>query len=436
MTVRSSIPTLRVVPFTTVLFMLINFLGSAFAGEFERVSVLSDGSEANRASNFPSLNADGSITVFESTATNLVAEDTNGKSDIFLHNRNTAETIRVSVNNAGVEANDACYDPAVSGNGNFVVYESYATNLVEGIKERSPRIYLYDVANKKTELVSVSASGAPADGCVDASISGDGRFVVFSSRSPLIEEDFNNEEDIYLRDRQNGVTRHISIADHWDMPNGQCRRPQISENGQYIVFDSLASNLISSDLNGCGDIFLYDQNDNKITCITALNEYEQANSDSETAHISANGNFVVFESKGNNLVEMDTNAVADIFLKNLETGEFLRISVNNEGEQANKNSKDPVISGDGKYVVFVSRASNLDPAGKAKGNQVYIHDIEQGTTRLGGMATDGRVQRGNSEVPMISSDGKIVVFKSSISNLVENDKNYMSDIFLNILATE
>ena len=120
----------------------------------------------------------------------------------------------------------------------------------------------------------------------------------------------------------------------------------------------------------------------------------------------------------------------------METGEISRISVNNAAEEANKNSKDPVISGDGKLVVFVSRASNLDPTGKAKGNQVYIRDIEQNTTHLGGMATDGRVQRGNSEVPMISSDGKIIVFKSSISNLVENDKNYMSDIFVNILVPE
>ena len=200
--------------------------------------------------------------VFSSDSTRLVPGDTNDKGDVFVHDRETGQTTRVSVASDGTQANDEAFYfyPSISADGRFVVYASAADNLVPDDTNNMWDIFLHDRETGQTTRVSVASDGTQANSYVRTpSISANGRFVVFSSEADnLVPGDTNNREDVFLHDQQTGRTMLVSVADDGSQKNGGSYYPSISAGGRFSAFLSLANDLVTGDTNGVRDVFVRD----------------------------------------------------------------------------------------------------------------------------------------------------------------------------------
>lgn len=176
-----------------------------------QASVDSAGAAGNAASAHATVSRDGSV-AFESLASNLVANDSNAVQDIFLHRRKTGETVLVSVDSSGIQGNKASSAPGISANGRRIVFQSSATNLVANDSNGAADIFLRDLESGETRRISLSSDGTQSNGASQApTISADGNWVVFSSRaSNLVEGDDNGQTDFFIRDLVNGITERIS----------------------------------------------------------------------------------------------------------------------------------------------------------------------------------------------------------------------------------
>jgi Tol biopolymer transport system component len=200
-----------------------------------RVSVASDGTQANEISLNPSISADGRYVAFDSFASNLVIGDTNGVLDVFVHDRLTGWTQRVSVSSAGVQGNQSSHTPSISADGRYVAFQSEATNLVDGDTNGWFDIFVHDRHTGVTELVSMGRDGGRANGTSRyASISAEGRFVAFySDADNLVSGDTNQQPDIFVRDRHRGVTELVSRASDGRQGNGMSESAAISADGRW-----------------------------------------------------------------------------------------------------------------------------------------------------------------------------------------------------------
>jgi Tol biopolymer transport system component len=283
------------------------------------VSVASDGTQANDPSSDPASSGDGRAVAFDSIATNLVAGDTNAEIDIFVRDRQTAETTRVSVASDGTQTNDLSVLPAINADGRYVAFESEATNLVPGDSNGRRDIFVRDRQTAETTRVSVASDGTQGSSefgfsqGADASISAEGRFVAFQAGFPnLVPGDANT---------------CVSLP---NLPPGECP-----------------------------DIFVHDRQTGQTTRVSVASDGTQANDQSFRPAISADGRRVAFTSDAANLVLMDSNRVGDVFVRDRQAGTTVRVSVASDGAQANDSSFLPAISGDGAAVAFFSAATNL-----------------------------------------------------------------------------
>src|SRR5205809_5350390 len=246
------------------------FVHDRRAGTTERVSVASDGAEGNGSSGLlsfafpPALSADGRFVAFVSFATNLVAGDTNGATDVFVHDRQTDTTERVSVASGGTQSNDASLGSALSADGRFVAFQSDATNLVAGDTNGATDVFVYDRQTGMTERVSVASGGTQANNASSYPVlSADGRFVAFdSAATDLVAGDTNGASDVFVHDRQTGTTERVSVASGGAQGNGNSGGsfavPAPSAAGRFVAFQSAATNLVAGDTNGTTDLFGHD----------------------------------------------------------------------------------------------------------------------------------------------------------------------------------
>ncbi|GAB4549100.1 MAG: hypothetical protein OHK0023_13040 [Anaerolineae bacterium] len=398
-----------------------------------RISTTSAGGQATGGnSNFPDISADGRYVAYESAATNLVSGDTNGAIDIFLRDLGVGTTLRVSVGAGGVQANGASGRVSLSNDGRYIAFDSVATNLVAGDTNARSDIFVYDQVLGTTTRVSVSSGGVQADNdSFSPSISGDGRYVAFrSDATNLVAGDTNARKDIFVRDLTAGTTTRVSISTAGVQSNDDSFAPSISDDGRYIAFESLANNLVGGDTNGQQDIFVYDRNTGITARVSVGTGNVQAAGGSVSAAISADGRYVAFQSSADNLILADTNSSDDIFLHDRTTGQTTRVSLGSDGAQGNGSSRFPDISGTGRYITFFSLASNL-VSGDGNGiEDVFIHDRATGNTRLLSRSSGGVIGNGVSGNPVISSDGRQVAFESAATNLVSGDTNSVRDIFV------
>jgi len=236
----------------------------AAPGDLTRVSVDSNGAQANGGSYRDRISADGRYVAFVSDATNLIPDDTNNAEDVFVKDRQTGATTRVSVaSQTGAQANNGSGTPAISGDGRFVAFYSDASNLVSGDTNGIGDIFVHDRQTGVTTRVSVDSSGNEANGQNSdyyLAISGDGRYVAFpSDATNLVSGDTNNVTDIFVHDCQTGQTRRVSVASDGTEANGRSYfGMDISDDGRYVVFSSFATNLVAGDTNGTRDIFVHD----------------------------------------------------------------------------------------------------------------------------------------------------------------------------------
>ncbi len=401
----------------------------------ELVSVASDGTQGNSVSNYPAISADGRFVAFPSSASNLVSGDTNFSTDVFVHDRQTDTTERVSVASDGSETNLKSEDLlSISADGRFVVFGSEASNLVSGDTNFSTDVFVRDRQTDTTERVSVASDGT--QGNLDSkipSISADGRFIVFlSTASNLVSGDTNGTWDVFMHDRQTGTTEQVSISSSGAQANRNSDRPFISADGRFVSFGSDASNLIPGDTNNTSDLFVHDRQTGTTERVSISSSGAQANGQSDYPYISTDGRFITFISIASNLISGDTNSKWDTFVHDRQTGTTERVSISSSGAQANSDSNAPSISADGRFVLFASTASNLVSDDTNGASDVFIHDRQTGTTERISTTYNGAQANSDSNVQGVSitPSGDFVAFFSSASNLIQGDTNGNTDVFV------
>lgn len=413
-----------------------------FAGETERVSVDSSGIESDDWSQCPGVSADGRFIVFESIATNLVPDDTNGTFDIFVHDRLTGSTERVSVASDESQSNATSYSsndhgPDISADGRFVVFYSYASNLVADDTNGVGDIFVRDRQAGTTIRVSVASDGSEGDGySYEPAISADGNFVVFQSfAGNLVAGDTNSVGDIFVRDLTAETTERVNVATDGSEGDDNSYNGRISADGRLVVFSSLATNLVTGDTNTYRDVFVRDRQTGMTGRVSVASSGSEANNWSVFPRISANGRYVVFASPASNLVTGDTNGQYDIFLHDLDVGTTERVSLASDGTQTNWFSYRADVSADGRLVAFHSAATNLVGDDTNDLEDIFIRDRDTGVTERASVASDDTQSDGRSLFPSISSDGRYVSFHSIAGNLVGNDTNAEWDVFVREIQT-
>ena len=402
-------------------------------GDTTRVSVDSSGAEADDDSSFPSLSGSGQIAAFQSAASNLVANDTNGVTDVLVRDRITGETDRVSVDSTGAEADGPSSNPSISSDGLTVAFESLADDLVAGDANAASDVFVRDGTTGITERASVDSSGGEGNGASrDASLSTDGRFCAFSSAaSNLAANDTNGVDDVFVRDRLTGATERVSVDSAGAEADGASSRPALSADGSVVAFTSAATNLVAGSLPGKTAVYVHDRTTGKTELVSVDSSGVPANGDSRGAAISSDGRFVAFESDAANLVPGDTNGVTDVFVRDRATGSTLRASIDSIGAQANGASSRASISANGRFVTFSSAASNLVPADANGASDVFTRDLVTGLTRRESIDVSGTEGNGDSGLDraVVSPDGSFVAFDSRAANLVSGDTNGRVDVF-------
>ena len=243
----------------TLSLVLVASSAAVQAGGTVRVAVDSAGAQGNSGSFVPSLSATGRWVAFASGATNLVAGDTNAATDIFVHDRKTGETVRVSVDSAGIEGNGDSSGPSISATGRWVAFQSFATNLVAGDTNEASDVFVHDRRTGQTVRVSMDSAGVQGnDTSSDPSISANGRWVAFQSfATNLVAGDTNGDRDIFVHDLTTGETVRVSVNSAGIQGNSESFFASLSAKGRVVAFTSDASNLVAEDTNGDSDVFVH-----------------------------------------------------------------------------------------------------------------------------------------------------------------------------------
>jgi hypothetical protein len=414
---------------------------------------------------------DGAYVVFESTAANLVSgqSDSNGGNDIFLYQRSTGTVTLVShaSGSASTAGNAVSTLPVISSDGAYVAYESTAKNLVAGGSDpkgsAGSDVFLYSRATGATTLVSRSTASSTTHGNDSAhkpTISADGGFVAFESfaTTHVSGADPVSTNDVFVFGRSTGVVTLISHtpASPTTTGNGTSDVAKISANGAFVVFKSIATNLVAgqTDANAKWDIFLFERATGALTLVTHLpaNATTTANGgtfgfgDSEYA-ISADGGFVAFSSTSTNQVGLQTdpnNTLEDVYLYERATAGVVLVShvPANAATASDGASFQPVLSADGAYVAFSSTGTNL-VSGQNDVNfspDLFIYARATAAVTLishtpGSSTTTTNLAESNH--PSLSADASVVAFRSYGTNVVpgQTDTNDRPDIFLWSRAT-
>ena len=413
-------------------------------GPTELVSTSSAGEPGNQRSGYPLVSADGRYVAFTSMANNLVAGDTNdatSQSDAFVKDLSTGVLERVSVDGDGNQLPAGGGVLSLSANGRLVLFTTpVAAEGAEGLPRTVPQLMLHDRAEGTSRPVHVRDRNGKPVVASNLVLSGNGRYLAFSTRAPLVRGDRDDNTDVYRKDVATGAVRRVSVTPGADTATRTVSNPSISHSGRFIAFDTPAR-LVDRDRNrGRRDVYLRDMQARRPRLATPSFSGRPANGDSGTAQISAGGRYVAFSSAASNLVRGDTNRRWDVFVRDTRTGTTERVSVSNRGRQANRDSQAqihlyeaPAISKDGRFVVFVSKAK-LTAAAADLLPTVYLRDRRARTTTALSTRSNGSAPNGESGGGQrLAYDATRVVFWSAASDLVADDNGY-TDVFVRRLG--
>lgn len=343
------------------------------AGTTGRASVDSAGVAGNQRSSSPAVSADGRYIAFHSASPTLVAGDTNNYEDVFVHDRVTQTTERVSISSDGTQSNCGSFYPSISADGRYVAFQSCTTGWLEVAEKTFPvsDVFVHDRSTGNTVEVSThplgSGPGRWDHHSGDPVISADGRFVAFESRSTTVVDKLGNgvSSEIIVHDLVTGANEFISV--HFPVPSQPVDsfHPSISADGRFVAYESYETSQVTGDTNDDRDIFVRDRQagvTERVNLTGTGGEAQEigatSGQGSMTASISDDGRFVAFSSYANNLVADDTNGQQDIFIRDRELGTVTRVT-NDAGEQPNNPSEGASLSGDGRWIGFVSGATNI-----------------------------------------------------------------------------
>lgn len=390
------------------------------------ISVSGDGSGGRAFSVRPELSASGDRVAFISMADNFVP-GSGEMMNIFVREVGSSRTTLVS-GDLGDGSLSVSTDPAISGDGQLVAFASTAPR-----RFHSParQILLAGSDGSSAGIASVAADGKAADGdSATPALSHDGTRIVFASSASNLSADCGDgHQNIYLRDSLRQETICLSVPEAGGRADGSSYQPSISSDGRYVAFRSAAANLVEGDANGVDDIFLRDIAEGTTRRISVSSEGLEANRESTEPSVSADGSRIVFLSRATNLDPRQRIGAPGVYLHDTASGETVLVSVDKKGRAAEDFNGQPRISGSGRFVVFLSSAKVL--AGKCSNGRpkVFLRDMTRSGVRLVSAGMGGKEANNNSFQPAISADGKIVAFRSAASNLVPGDDNRLDDIF-------
>ena len=342
----------------------------------------------------------------------------------------------VTVTTGGVSANETAPQDgvSVSADGTLVAFVSSSPNLVAGDTNGVRDVFVRNLVTGTTTRASVGAGGQANGASSNARISADGRFVVFTSLATnLVAGDTNGVADVFERDLATGQTTRVSASAGGDQGNDASGGAPsgISADGGAISFSSAASNLVPGDTNHCRDVFVWTRATGAVERVSVAGDGTQAAAGaSDASSISADGRYVAFASTAPNLVAGDTNLSADVFVHDRATGSTVRASVTAGGGQAaTASSLQPGgLSANGQLVAFDTTAPLV--TGDTGGTDVYVRDLAAGTTERISVNNAGLGANGNSSAAAISADGRYVAFESSATNLDPADTGGDEDVFV------
>jgi uncharacterized repeat protein (TIGR01451 family) len=415
----------------------------------EPISVAPDGTIGNDSSvvgdhlgDYGDMTPDGRFVVFASAASNLVPGDTNGVGDVFVRDRRTGVTERVSVGPKGVQGNgDSNFlgistAPAISDDGRYVAFKSDASNLVKGDRNNLTDVFVRDRAAGTTERVSGDGGGD------NPGISPDGNFVAFET----FDFDGDFAQDIYLRNRTTGAIERISVSHDGSEVFSPSEDPVVANapNGRPIVaFASGAPNLVPNDGINM-DVFVRDLSGPSPTTerVSVSSDEQPAGKfdTSRNAAITADGRFVAFQSDAQNFTaDPQTGFFSDIFVRDRKAGTTVLASPNGRGREASGQSEDPEISPNGRFVSFASFASDLiartpDPDGGLV-RDAFVRDLTAGSTEIISVTSahlDATREGNHDDVGAgpVSADGLVTLMGTQADNLFAGDNNGVNDVYV------
>ncbi len=339
------------------------------------------------------------------------------------------ESFLVSQNGFGAPGAGDSFSPSISADGTLVAFHSFANDLVDGDNNDLVDIFVRDIASGTTRRISVDSAGSQGNGnSFSPSISADGRFVVFySDATNLVPGDTNGAQDVFLYELASGFIRRVSVTSDGVQGDANSATPSISGDGRVVAFRSLAGRLAPNDGPAPYDVFAHDTQTGSTRRV--------ADGNTADPQVSLDGRFVAYSSISAKLVPGDTNMRSDVFVYDLTTEQTRIVSVNDTGMQGNEDAFGPSISVDGKFVAYHSFASNLVSGDTNGAQDVFVHDLTDGTTRRVSVSATGEEGNGDSTDASITPDGRFVAFTSAASNLVAGDTNGVPDVFVSDLVT-
>lgn len=438
----------------SLLILMLSSMAMGQQPELVSVNRLGTGS-GNNQSYYPIISANGRYVVFGSQANNLVSNDNNGSiRDIFVRDLVSDKTALVSVNKAGTGGGNASSSNlAFSADGRYVIFTSEASDLVANDTNSYSDVFVRDLAAGTTSLLSVNRAGTGSGnghswntGSRVATISADGRYVVFQSyASDLVAHDTNSWTDVFIRDLVTNTTKLVSVKSTGVGSGNSASFPSvISANGRFVAFASGANDLVDNDFNEAGvmDVFLRDVVAGT-TELVSVNRLGTGSGDSDSDFrgpptMTPDGRFVAFDSYASDLVDNDYNDMADVYVRDVVADTTELVSVNHAGTMSGNSYSIPFgISNNGKRVAFTSNASDLVGDDNNKFDDVFVRDLGADKTTLVSVNSVGNAS-GNrrSGGSFISPNGRYVVFNSFATNIADNDVNgLLSDVFIRDLTT-
>lgn len=336
---------------------------------------------------------------------------------VFWRDRNTGETKLISAAPSGSPADADCHFPSMSADGQVVIFESKAANLVAGDNNGKKDIFLWRAKTNNIELVSRTATGAVADGeSYDAAISGDGQFVVFTSDAPSMSRTAKGRSlyNIFMRNMAAGTTEMLSV-DPVLKTGGNGVKASISFDGSRVSFCSPSNTLVANDMNNLWDIFLWEKGKNGLRRISLTQDGKERNQGDESGSrqvsstLSGNGRYIVYSTTANNMVPGDNAKYQDVFVFDIENGKLLVASFTSDGQPGNHDSpieqgERVAISHDGTWVAFPTKSTNLG----VQSSNIILFNTQTGKKTAVTNTRGSYVGR-----PAISYSGSYVVFGKS-----------------------
>jgi Tol biopolymer transport system component len=388
------------------------------------------------------LTADGRYVVFVSNALNL-APEANGKAQVFLRDLRTGDVELISRSIDGTPGDRGCYDAAISADGRYVAFDSAASNLVAGGTNGPGGIFVRDRERSTTERVRLGSG----DGELDAfsggplALSDDGRFVAFTSlASDLAPGDADGAADIFVHDRSTGSIELVSVhlgPPSEDAANDYPRGVSLSADGRYVAFAMERSDLVGGDTNGYRDVFLRDRVAGTLTRISVSDDGAQADGESSWPCLSADGRFVIFETFARNLAGRSDYSAPRIILRDLEADTNEVVNTPPAGGSPGW-AMAPSLSRDGRWAIFAGSAPDLVPGDPSPNVDLFLRDLQSGTTERVSVTTGGAiVEHGQVlifSVASVSDGGSTIAFYSDATDLVPDDTNGLTDCFVRTRA--